>query len=125
MSCTVNWRDCRTCQFDNRSCLPSFSRSLECRTQSTSLGSSQSQDLIFQTLNRSSCSEVELHIGLGAMTQVIGWNIPQYLFGCLEHDTCSSAKKSFTKDKMGSLLASQQCSFSKDCDGLPKGFANF
>ena len=26
---------------------------------------------------------------------------------------------------MVSLLASQQCSFSKECESLPKGFANF
>ena len=36
------------------------------------------------SLNRSSCSEVKLYIGLGAMTQVIGWNIAQSRFGCLE-----------------------------------------
>ena len=45
----------------------------------------------FSSLNRFSCSAVELHIGPGAMPQVIGCNIPQYLFGCMGHDTCTSA----------------------------------
>ena len=39
---------------------------------------------LLDSLNRSSCPEVELYIGLGAMTQVIGCHIAQSGFGCLE-----------------------------------------
>ena len=74
-------------RFDNRSCLQcllnviykaSFVVIIKVRISFSTV-----QELL-DSLNRSSCPEVELYIGLGAMTQVIGWHIAQSRFRYLE-----------------------------------------